>query len=242
MFQKIKNFNRLIRTNNELLTANNSLLRELEWAHIFHDSIKGKKPLENLSLNVGRWAGNYSFFYILNRILFDYDINKILEFGLGESSKFISTYIDNYDKECEHLIIEQDENWKEVFLSKFSLSNQCEVQVLDMIEKEVYGYITNSYKNLDKVTSKYDLYIVDGPFGSKRYSRNDIITLAQKFDLNDEFIILIDDHQRQGERDTSAELLKMLKAKKIPIFKNTFRGNKEVLLIATKKYKYATSI
>ena len=42
--------------------------KEIEWAHIYHDSIRGKKPIEELGLNIGRWAGNYSFFYVLNRI------------------------------------------------------------------------------------------------------------------------------------------------------------------------------
>ena len=50
------------------------LTQELEWAHVFHDSIKGKPWLENLSLNIGRWAGSYSFFYICCHYLFTLDL------------------------------------------------------------------------------------------------------------------------------------------------------------------------
>ena len=91
MISKIKS---LIRENRARQKKILSQTRELEWAHIFHDSIRGKECLQNLPLNIGRWAGNYSLFYLLNRILMDYKPKSILEFGLGESSKFISTYLE----------------------------------------------------------------------------------------------------------------------------------------------------
>lgn len=36
--------------------------REIEWANIYHDSIRGKKPIEELALYVGRWGGELFFF------------------------------------------------------------------------------------------------------------------------------------------------------------------------------------
>jgi hypothetical protein len=36
--------------------------KEIEWAHIYHDSIRGKKAIEELELNIVKWAGNYCFF------------------------------------------------------------------------------------------------------------------------------------------------------------------------------------
>ena len=46
-------------------------LKELEWANVYHDSIRGHTAIEQLPLNIGRWAGNYAFFYILNSIIID---------------------------------------------------------------------------------------------------------------------------------------------------------------------------
>ncbi len=92
--------------NNQILTEEILLTnRELLWANNFHDSIRGKKCLQELNLNIGRWAGNYSFFYILNRVLMDYKPIGILDLGLGESSKFISTYLDNFLPNSFHTII-----------------------------------------------------------------------------------------------------------------------------------------
>src|SRR5690606_21955834 len=92
-----------------------ALLRELDWANVYHDSIRGKEWLQNLPLNIGRWAGNYTFFYVLNRVLTDCKPNNIIEFGLVESSKFISTFLDNYLIQSSHLVIEQNREWYKNF-------------------------------------------------------------------------------------------------------------------------------
>lgn len=217
-------------------------LQELEWANIYHDSIRGKKWLEELPLNIGRWAGNYSFFYILNRILYDYKPNRILELGLGESSKFISTYLENYLINSEHIIVEQSEEWIKEFQMKFTLKNKSKILLCPLIEREIDGYKSNFYDGfIDNVKGKFDLYIIDGPFGSTRYSRYDVVSKVSEFESDDEFIILIDDTQRKGEKDTLATILKILKDKNIEIFTTDYIGNKTNSIIATKKYKFAVS-
>lgn len=56
---------------------------ELNWANIFHDTIKGKLHLNELGLSPGRRAANYSMLYLMACILNDYKPKRILEFGLG---------------------------------------------------------------------------------------------------------------------------------------------------------------
>ncbi|MEZ0130278.1 hypothetical protein AB9T88_11140, partial [Flavobacterium sp. LBUM151] len=65
----IRRIKQLIKENKERQNRIIAQNEELLWASVFHDSIRGKKGIEDLSLNIGRWAGNYSFFYVLNRIL-----------------------------------------------------------------------------------------------------------------------------------------------------------------------------
>ena len=67
------------------------------------------------------------FFYVLTRILLDHEPKRIIEFGLGESSKLISAYLGYKNSDAEHLIIEQDEEWGSVFLKKFKLCEQSEL-------------------------------------------------------------------------------------------------------------------
>lgn len=218
-------------------------LKELEWAQIYHDSIRDKKWLSDLSLNIGRWAGNYPFFYALNRILNDYKPKNILELGLGESSKFISTYIDNYLTESVHTIIEQSEDWKNSFKERFSLSNKSFITILPLIKNNIKGHETNGYDKIEEfVTKKYDLYIVDGPFGSPNYSRYDIVNITQNLTKNDEFIIIFDDFDRKGEKQTFEELVKVMKDRNIPICVSKLGGIKDLAIIATNKYKFIKSI
>lgn len=217
--------------------------KELEWAHIYHDSIRGKKWLEELPLNIGRWAGNYSFFYVLNRILSDYKPQSILDLGLGESSKFISVYLDNYLLNTNHTIVEQNKDWITSFKEKVILSDRSSIIYCPMKQKEIKGYICNVYEDFaNRVTDKFDLYIVDGPFGSDRYSRYDLITIVERLNVDDEFIILFDDTNRLGEKDTLRDVLQILDNKKIEFFISNYEGNKTNTIIASQKYKFAITL
>jgi len=240
MFKKIK---LLIQENREFHNKELLQLNELEWAHIYHDSIRGKTWLENLPLNIGRWAGNYSFFYVLNRVLNDFQPKHILEFGLGESSKFVTAFLENKLINSSHLIIEHDENWYKSFKNNFDLSERTTVEICPLSKRNVLNYEVNTYLGLKNVVKqKFDLYIIDGPFGSFHYSRYDIVELAKEFKINDEFIIIIDDYQRKGEKETVQKLFELFKKKSIPIYSGEYSGNKSVKVLATRKFKSVNSL
>lgn len=226
----------------ELINVNNSLLKELDWANIYHDSIRGIDWLEKLPLNIGRWAGNYTFFYLLNRVLKDFQPKSILEFGLGESSKYISSYLENELLETKHDIFEHDVQWHKKFKQKFNLSDRSNVSILPLIEKDIHGFKVNSYKNIDDfLNEKYDLYLVDGPIGSSNYSRYDIVNIVKKFTIEDEFLIIMDDYERIGEQETTNVLIDILKNKKVAYFSKVYEGNQKVCIIGTDKYKSSIS-
>ncbi|TXD49112.1 hypothetical protein [Polaribacter sp. IC073] len=240
MINKIK---KLIRENRAFQKTQIKHLKELQWGQIYHDSIRGQEGVKDLSLNIGRWAGNYAFFYILNRVLKDNKPLNILELGLGESSKFISTYLDSYLTKSNHLIIEQDKYWASAFKTQFLLSKRSKINICPIIEKNIHEFPVKFYENLEsKIEKKYDLYVVDGPHGSPRFSRYDIVSIAKEISLGHEFIIIFDDYQRQGEKDTFYELQSVFKQKGIIIHHETFFGFKDVKIITTEKYKYCCSI
>lgn len=227
--------------NNKLSELNDQLL-ELEWANIFRDSIRGRACLENLALHPGRWAGNYSFFYLLFRALTDYKPKKILEFGLGESTKFVSTLIREEIPDAVHYIVESNYEWGEEFNSRFKLSNQSKICYYELEQKQVNNHIVNSYANIEKINNLFDLYLIDGPLGSDRFSRYDICLLAKKIPKNSEFIMIIDDFQRVGEQDTVTELLNIFNENSIPVFTAHYKGVKAQFVISTPKYKFFASI
>jgi hypothetical protein len=228
----------LIKNQNEIILQN----RELEWAHVFHDSVKENDEIEKLGLHVGRWAGNYAFFYVLNRILSDCKPLRILELGLGESSKLISTYLIHYLPNSYHLIIEHDDEWIKSFRSRFNLASNSEIKKCEIDRMIVNNNEVIIYKDFNNIIQEnFDLYIIDGPFGSDRFSRYNIITLVERFESN-EFIILFDDSHRIGEQDTIKIITELLNGKKINFYIASYSGLKSVTVIASEKFKYTTSL
>jgi len=216
---------------------------ELEWANIYHDTIRSRKWLQDISLSPGRWAVNYSFLYFLTRILIDCKPNKIIEFGLGESSKIISSFLQNELNNSTHLIVEQSIDWIDSFSSRFQLSKNSNILYLELEKQIINGFSVNTYKNInEKINDTFDLYVVDGPLGSDRYSRYDIISLAERLDPKNEFIIIMDDYNRQGEQDTTADLIALLNKKGILTFNGRYAGNKAQKIIVTQKYKYVITM
>jgi hypothetical protein len=216
---------------------------ENQWAHIYHDSIKGKKWLDELGLNIGRWAGSYAFFYILNRILSDYNPKNILELGLGESSKFISSFLTHELLESTHHIIEQDAVWKDVFESKNLLSERSSIEIIPIEQIKFKNKTSIRYEDLSsKKELNYDLYLIDGPYGSRYYSRYDIVDLLSSKTKEDDFIIIMDDCERFGEYQTFKNLLKLLQTKGVEHDYRIYRGLKDIGVIGTNKYKFVTTL
>ncbi|HPI30852.1 MAG TPA: hypothetical protein PLS26_10025 [Bacteroidales bacterium] len=229
-----------LRATEEIIRNQNA---ELEWANIYHETIRGKKWLQELSISPGRWAANYSFIYVLTRILSDCQPKKIIELGLGESTKIVSTIIENELPDSTHLIIEQSQDWIMAFKSKFKLSSKSTILHLELETKIIKGFPVNSYKDINKkIDDTFDLYIIDGPFGSARYSRYDIISLIEKLKNNSEFIIIIDDYNRPGEQEMVLDLTEAINKKGFEIYSGRFAGAKAQRVIVTKKYQFVLTI
>lgn len=80
---------------------------------------------------------------------------------------------------------------------------------------------------------KFDLIIVDGPFGmNMKYSRTQIIDLAQNC-LADDFVIIIDDYQRKGEKNTVKEIFSYFNQTGIRYVSREYKSLKNHILITT---------
>lgn len=240
MIKKIKAIIRENRENQAYIIRQN---QELVWAHVYHDSLRGKTYLENLPLNIGRWAGNYPFFYLLNRIMSDAKPQRILEFGLGESSKFISACLQEDLPSTTHQIVEQSSKWATAFTNQFTLNEFSKISICPLVIKKINDHDVNCYEGLtDVVAGTFDFYLVDGPFGSPHYSRYDILSMAERLSSSDEFIIVIDDFERVGEKETSQALIALFDVKEIKTYTQVYTGIKEVWVLSTSKYRFMTSI
>ena len=89
---------------------------------------------------------------------------------------------------------------------------------------------------------KFDLIIVDGPFGmNMKYSRTQIIDLA-KHCLADDFVIIIDDYQRKGEQNTVKEIFSYFNLASIRYVFREYKSLKSHILITNPENKFLTTL
>lgn len=216
--------------------------QELIWANVFHDTIRGSKWLpENTALSPGRWAVGYPGLYALYRVLDDFKPQSILELGLGQSTKLTGNYT-KYRRQlgetCEHYVVEHDKTW----IDFFSINNDItETQILNMEMQEitleldengsakVNIYVGFGEKLKDKV---FDLIFIDAPLGSDDYSRIDIVDILPNC-LADNFVIMMDDYHRVGEKRTVEIIKNMLRENGIAYKVGMYSGEKSTALIVS---------
>lgn len=188
---------------------------EIVFSQIFHDTIK-KSPWLNESLSLSSGAIGYPMAYILYRTLDDIKPQAILELGLGQSTKIITSYI-KYQKNAVHDVVEHDKNWIDFFKRSVDLSEIQKIHHLKNYKRKYKETELNAYKNFKKEfeNKSYDLIMIDGPVGwGQEYSRMDILDIIPEC-LKETFVILLDDCERIGEQRTIEMLEEKLRQNNI---------------------------
>lgn len=238
---KIAKVNSNIRNFNSITQIEISYIHECYWANIFRDTIQNSEWLLNKSFSPGRAALSYVSLYILYRILNDIKPSNILECGLGQSSRMTIQYTDFYKKNL--IIFEDNKDWLNFFNLQFPTAKQytkiyeLDYINIDSIEKSrVYKGYENDIKN-----KTFDFIIVDGPIGSKRFSRAQLLDFLNYIDPKN-FIILLDDYNRIGEQDTIEEAKKILKLKNIEFFAESYSSDKSIAILCSPNYKFLLTL
>lgn len=227
---------------------NSREMKENNYRNKFNDTIAGIEWWKtNTSLSLGDWAVGYNYVYFLVRILNSMKPKSILELGLGQSSKVISNYYNYYNKleNIRYEIIEQDNEWVEFYKSENYIDDKIKINILPLIKvyNKEYNTEVNVYDNFKKnlINKKYDVISIDGPFGSEQISRIDILECIPEC-LNKSFIIIIDDYNREGEKNMVFELENILKSKKIGYVKAISESVKDICIIASEDKKFLCTI
>ncbi len=216
--------------------------REILWGSIFRDTVTDSPWLKNKSFSPGRWAAGYPMLYILYRVLNDTKPRRILEFGLGESSKLTYQYVKSHGN-CELTIIEQDRAWLDFFegevfpVKEFTHICPVEKRLIDGTQSYIYG-------QLDAITKDriYDFVIIDGPWGSEKNSRSQMVDIVTNNIDPDNFVIILDDYNRKGERQTFRKAREVLrKAGKDPVV-GTYQGCKTTAIMCSGNYRFLCSL
>jgi 16S rRNA G966 N2-methylase RsmD len=139
---------------------------------------------------------------------------------------------------CEH-----DKNWVEFFTNSKDGDYPVNVQLMNLRTIQYKGYDTLTYEDCSNVFSnqRFDLVLVDGPFGSSHFSRSQIIDLA-KSNLSQHFCIIIDDFERPGEQETMEEVQNILKTNNTPFCRRVYSAEKQHMLICSPNLEFLTTM
>lgn len=238
---------RIAKQNERLLTEQNGIQKEILWANIFHDTIRGSKWFgSDISLSPGRWALGYPALYALYRILDETQPVSILELGLGQSTKMIASYV-KYAKEnnlsCEHYVLEHDESWIRNFSKSFN-TDDIDIVQLDMqeimFEDSQLGQVkVNVYEGFKEFVGdkKFDFIFIDAPIGSDEYSRIDLINVLP-YCLKGSFVIFMDDSNRIGEQRSLSLMESILSQNQIGYWMGRYQGEKDSMLLVSEDLKF----
>ena len=219
--------------------------REILWSEIFNNTISNSGWLLDKSFSPGRWAVGYQYLYSVYRILNEAKPKNILELGLGQSTRMLAQYAQT-NSNIKHLIVEHDKNWIEFFANEYRLPKNSNIVQLELENREFKEDAeVLCYKDFAKVLKnrKFDFISIDAPFGfnAKIYARIDILEIIPQC-LAENFVVVIDDYNRKGEKNTVSEIEKLLTENGIKYSKGIYAGEKECLVITSENNNFLTSM
>lgn len=230
---------------NQLQRDTLALAHENNWAFIFNNTISESEWLTKKSLSLGRWAIGYQCSYVLYRVLNEFRPKHILELGLGQSTKIIGQYSNHY-KEVQHTVVESDSQWIEFFMHSYPLEGNTNILHCNYAMEDFQDHSgIRVFEGLDEAIKdkQFDLIVIDAPFGGDmpELSRIDILKNLPQC-LNKSFVIIFDDINRFGERNSFNTILKILEASDIAYAVGSYHGQNITGVIVSDDLKYIRSM
>jgi hypothetical protein len=179
-------------------------------------------------------AANYSLLYSIFRIAKELRPSSVLDIGAGQSSVLWSRLVDlGWVRKL--LTVEDNERWAETIRAQV----RTEVLCSPLSRQAIDGRQVMSY-DWSKVGlhGPFDVVVCDGPRGVPRYSRYGVVSLLEK-SLSDDFVVVVDDAERVGERDTVHALVQSLSRLGRTFELGIVKARKSQILIAGGAYASA---
>ena len=193
-------------------------LKELNYAHLLHDGMRESSWVKDQTFDLHNWAANYSFIYLLFRILDKIEPRNILEFGLGQTTKLTTQYIAYKNPETCLNVCEHNIDWIRIYQPELPKHEHIRINHLDLEYFEYRRKRNDKYAGLLELVEdqKFDLIIVDGPVGGgKNLPRSNVVDLVCHGNLSEDFVIIFDDAERVGEKNTIRKTQAALRKKSI---------------------------
>ena len=235
--EKIENVGIEIQNTQRHLALNAS---EQYWAHVYHDTILNSAWLNDKTVSPGRWAISYIVLYVLYRILNEIHPSSILECGLGQSSKLTMQYA--RANNANLMIFENNPEWLKFFEKQVPYASEYTTILDAEMVTIVPPHESRTYHGFKQTigSTKFNLVMIDGPLGSKHYSRPQILDVVDN--LADSFVIMLDDMNRIGEQETWGLLKEKLVARGIKFVEKIYSSDKDLGVICSPDLEFLTSL
>ncbi|MBK5113786.1 MAG: hypothetical protein KGD59_00160 [Candidatus Heimdallarchaeota archaeon] len=187
------------------------IVKEQQYLSSFYYNLKAV-GWDDFTFFPDGFAANASLLYLLFKILHKTKPKTILELGSGQSTKLTTRYVKEHEK-SEITIIEDCEEWFEKIKSDIFSSKRSRL-ICSPLEQTKIGRrkcLWYSTKVLTEEDTTYELILVDGPFGTRRFSRVGIANFLPKIIDKNNFILVFDDAARIGELDTIRMIKKIFR-------------------------------
>jgi hypothetical protein len=203
-------------------------LAELFYQQVF-DSAVARSGIAVPPLYPVGSAANASLLYAIFRLADEFPGLAWLELGAGQSTLLIGA-LNRAGRIASALTLEHDPDWA----SRIGARVGHEVRAVPLRRAEVQQNSTEIYDF--SPDNRVDIALVDGPVGTSRRSRWGALKALEE-SLADEFVVVFDDAERPGERETIACFL----AAK-PVAGHVFvHAMKSQCLVFTPKYRAVAS-
>jgi len=218
---------------------------EAVWALIFNSVSSDSDWLIKKNFSAGRWAVGYPALYIMFRVLNEARPKRILELGLGQSTRMIGQYVAAHE-DVEHIVVEHDPSWIEFCRNDFALTERSQMLQCDRImEPYKEANEVRVFEGLPEKLAgkKFDFIVIDAPLGGdmKHYSRIDTLKMLPGC-LEPRFVILFDDTNRPAEAATVKEMKSKLKENNIDFASGEYRGDKISTILCSSDIGFFTSL
>jgi predicted O-methyltransferase YrrM len=177
-----------------------AMQRELSYQNVFDIQCRNR-GLTNEFYPLGA-AACYGLMYLLFRVLEELPVSSIVEFGSGQSTLLIDRI---KRPETRHVAYEHDPEWHAQIAPRL---RNCDYRLRPLTEWTIDRRQVQWYSDVE--AQNFDLVLIDGPPGTERFSRFGSVDLIRSR-VAEDFLIIMDDGNRQGEQDTVAHIAALLR-------------------------------
>jgi 16S rRNA G966 N2-methylase RsmD len=157
-------------------------------------------PKDVYITNTG-WSSSYVMIQHILNVIDANPSHNILEFGIGNSSLYIASSLQNNSRGTKYYGIDNTLGWIEGFkhkINKINFQGNCHIIHAEITENNqpIWYDINQIKQNIDE-NSKFGIVVIDGPYGkiSEHIRSNGVEFILNK--LSEDYIIFIDDTNRE---------------------------------------------